>query len=109
MKIYPSRGDIKNVSNINFNTDIPLAYIDPNVYNYKYINSYNSDYTYKTKKVIYPYKEFDFNTLCLFDENDNLLSKDIIEKNFIYNNGKWIYKPYNSLSFTPTTFEYSII
>ena len=32
MKIYPSRGDIKNVSNINFNTDIPLAYIDPNVY-----------------------------------------------------------------------------
>ncbi|MDY6153186.1 MAG: hypothetical protein SPI06_07225 [Terrisporobacter sp.] len=109
MKIYPSRGDIKNVSNINFNTDIPLAYIDPNVYNYEYINSYNSDYTDKSKKVIYPYKEFDFNTLCLFDENDNLLSKDIIEKNFIYNNGKWIYKPYNSLSFTPTTFEYSII
>lgn len=103
MKIYPGRHSVIQTSEINLNTDIPLAYIDTGFKSYKasVIPEVAQD---KVKKVV-PYTSFDSMDVCLFDEAGVLVeSVSAMQRD----KDKYIYNPPGATSFSPQRFAYTV-
>lgn len=114
MKIYPSKHNIIQTSDVDLTKDIPLAYIDTESKDYNCV--IKSQLNYDEIKPILPYQEFDSYNIALFKPK---------KKGIIDNSGQFVkidhsdliqrvgdvyqYIPNSTTTFIPQEFDYSVI
>ena len=110
MKLYPCNHNIYNVDKVDDNQDIVIGYLDSGFVENNISANIENDFSSSFKKEILPYQKINTLDIALFDKNGNVISEEIKSRVLTREDGgNYIYKPSNSLTYTPLQFEYSVL
>jgi hypothetical protein len=105
MKIYPGAHEVVSTEQATVN-HIPLAYFKEVTEEVTPIIKIENDFCHESsEEIVYPYQQFDHDSVLFFDENNNSIDESSI---YLRRNGtKYYFEPINSIEFIPTSVVYS--
>lgn len=110
MKIYPSNHIIENNDSVDIYEDIVLGYFDTEYLTNIVKININEEYDKNSTEAVLPFDNFKTLDISLFDSDDNVLSgtsiSDVLKRQ---SDGKYLYTPKATMTFSPTTFNYTVI
>lgn len=108
MKIYPSKHNIKVITDkhIDTKTNIPLSYIDMDYTKYNISKAISENFTIESKSIILPGDSIEDLSTKIFDENGEKADNDYILKS---NKDSYVYYPKDLMEFVPKLFKWDAL